>query len=142
MTGAHDGGSSFPTVRADPTPDLRTMTGETLGPVVGVMPFADLEDAIRLANDSISGLAAFAFTRDLARGLRLAGAFGAGSVWINDVHRRGQAGTPRRSRRSRRFAANRSRWRRRSGRRLLVRRLHRGRSLLLACRERESGPAR
>ncbi|SEI60785.1 succinate-semialdehyde dehydrogenase / glutarate-semialdehyde dehydrogenase [Deinococcus reticulitermitis] len=85
---AYDGGFFFPpTVIADATSDMKIMTEETFGPVVGVMPFTDLEDALRLANDTVYGLAAFAFTRDLAQGLRIAEAFEAGSVWINNIHR-------------------------------------------------------
>jgi len=63
------------------------MTEETFGPVVGVMPFDELEAALRLANDSRYGLAAYLFTRDVGVGLKSAEALEAGSVWVNNIRR-------------------------------------------------------
>lgn len=86
--GEYDAGFFFPpTVIADAAPDMKIMREETFGPVVGVMPFRDLDDALHLANDSVYGLAAFAFTRNVAHGLRIAEAFEAGSVWVNNIGR-------------------------------------------------------
>ncbi len=83
-----DGGAFFaPTVIADATPQMKIMTEETFGPVVGIAPFASVQEAIRLANDSRYGLAAYVFSRDLRTAWRTAEALEAGSVWVNDIHR-------------------------------------------------------
>jgi acyl-CoA reductase-like NAD-dependent aldehyde dehydrogenase len=74
-----------PTVLADVTYDMRIMREETFGPVLPVMAFGSDEDAVRLANDSEFGLAASVWTRDGARGERLARRIHAGTVMVNDV---------------------------------------------------------
>jgi succinate-semialdehyde dehydrogenase/glutarate-semialdehyde dehydrogenase len=61
------------------------MREETFGPVLPVMAFDSDEDAVRLANDSDFGLAASVFTRDNARGERVARRIHAGTVMVNDV---------------------------------------------------------
>lgn len=76
-----------PTIVADATPCMLVMREETFGPVVGVMPFDDREEALRLANDSTYGLAGFVFCRDLARALTMAERLEAGSVWVNNIQR-------------------------------------------------------
>ena len=79
-----------PTVLSDTSHSMKIMTEETFGPVLGVMPFADLETAIGLANDSVYGLAAFVFTKDQTLGWRIAEELEAGSVWVNDIQRSSQ----------------------------------------------------
>jgi succinate-semialdehyde dehydrogenase/glutarate-semialdehyde dehydrogenase len=64
---------------------MRIMREETFGPVLPVMPFDTEDEAIRLANDSEYGLAASIWTRDRARGERLARRLQAGTVMVNDV---------------------------------------------------------
>ena len=76
-----------PTVVADADHSMLVMTEETFGPVLGVMPVDTVADALRLANDTRYGLAGFVFTRDFGRGLALAERIGAGSIWVNDIHR-------------------------------------------------------
>jgi 5-carboxymethyl-2-hydroxymuconic-semialdehyde dehydrogenase len=71
------------TVFADVEPWMRIFREEIFGPVVCVTPFDDEADAIALANDTSYGLAAYLWTRDLARAHRLAGAVQAGMTWIN-----------------------------------------------------------
>jgi acyl-CoA reductase-like NAD-dependent aldehyde dehydrogenase len=74
-----------PTILADVTHGMRIMREETFGPVLPVMAFDDDEEAVRLANDSEFGLAASVWTRDRARGERLARRIQAGTVMVNDV---------------------------------------------------------
>jgi acyl-CoA reductase-like NAD-dependent aldehyde dehydrogenase len=74
-----------PTVLADATHEMRIMREETFGPVLPVMAFDSDDEAVRLANDSEYGLAASVWTRDRARGERLARRTKAGTVMVNDV---------------------------------------------------------
>jgi succinate-semialdehyde dehydrogenase/glutarate-semialdehyde dehydrogenase len=74
-----------PTVLADVTHEMRVMREETFGPVLPIAAFDADDDAVRLANDSEFGLAASIFTRDAARGEKLARRIHAGTVMINDV---------------------------------------------------------
>jgi acyl-CoA reductase-like NAD-dependent aldehyde dehydrogenase len=74
-----------PTVLADVTHEMRVMREETFGPVLPVMAFDSDEEAVRLANDSEYGLAASVWTRNRARGERLARRIQAGTVMVNDV---------------------------------------------------------
>jgi succinate-semialdehyde dehydrogenase / glutarate-semialdehyde dehydrogenase len=55
--------------------------------VLGVMPFDDRSEALRLANDTRYGLAGFVFSQNLAVAMTIAEALEAGSVWVNNIHR-------------------------------------------------------
>ena len=74
-----------PTILADTTHKMLIMTEETFGPAVGVMAFDDLHEAIRLANATPYGLAAYAFTDDLHEMNKLSNELQAGSVAVNNV---------------------------------------------------------
>jgi acyl-CoA reductase-like NAD-dependent aldehyde dehydrogenase len=74
-----------PTVLADVDHNMRVMQEETFGPVLPVTPFREETEAVRRANDSDFGLAASIWTRDRARGERLARQINAGTVMVNDA---------------------------------------------------------
>ncbi len=65
---------------------MRVFQEEIFGPVVGVTTFKDEAEAIALANDSIYGLGAGVWTRDINRAYRVGRAIKAGRVWINCYH--------------------------------------------------------
>ncbi|HWJ48156.1 MAG TPA: aldehyde dehydrogenase family protein, partial [Candidatus Udaeobacter sp.] len=72
-----------PTVLVDVTHDMRIMREETFGPVLPVMACNDVDEAVRLANDSEYGLAASVWTCDAKRGERVARRIHAGTVMVN-----------------------------------------------------------
>lgn len=73
-----------PTVLINTHQDMKVVQEEIFGPVVVAMPFKELNDElIRLANDSIYGLAAGVWTRDLSKAHTLSNQLKAGTVWVN-----------------------------------------------------------
>ncbi|WP_290689041.1 MULTISPECIES: aldehyde dehydrogenase [unclassified Haematobacter] len=78
-----DGWFVEPTIFGDVTNDMRIAREEVFGPVLSIIPFEDEDDAIRIANDTIYGLAAGVWTRDMRRAIRMADAIKAGTVWVN-----------------------------------------------------------
>ncbi|MBP7376142.1 MAG: aldehyde dehydrogenase family protein [Pyrinomonadaceae bacterium] len=74
-----------PTVITNANNDMRAMQEETFGPTLPIATFSTEEEAIRLANDSEFGLTASVWTRDRAKGKRIAEKIEAGSVCINEV---------------------------------------------------------
>ena len=87
LTGAakdkHGGTFYQPTVLRDVAPDALLAREETFGPVAGLVRFKDEADALRMANDSRAGLAAYASTRDLSRSWRVAEGLEYGMVGMN-----------------------------------------------------------
>jgi acyl-CoA reductase-like NAD-dependent aldehyde dehydrogenase len=73
-----------PTVLTDVTHEMRIMREEIFGPVLPIVVVDSEQEAIDRANDSEFGLGASVWTRDRARGERIARALESGMVWIND----------------------------------------------------------
>jgi succinate-semialdehyde dehydrogenase/glutarate-semialdehyde dehydrogenase len=74
----------LPTVLTGVTPAMKLMHEETFGPVAPILSFATEDEAVRLANDTPYGLAAYLYTRDLGRAWRVAEALDYGIVGVND----------------------------------------------------------
>jgi acyl-CoA reductase-like NAD-dependent aldehyde dehydrogenase len=73
-----------PTIFEATSNDLRIAREEIFGPVMTVLPFTELDEVVRLANDTEYGLAAAIWTRDIKKALTAARAVRAGVVWVND----------------------------------------------------------
>ncbi len=74
-----------PTIVADCTHQMKVMSEETFGPLVGVAPFDTLEEAARLANDTPYGLASYVYARDLQEIYQLSVELDYGNVAVNNV---------------------------------------------------------
>ena len=72
-----------PTIFTDVKPEMRIAREEVFGPVLSILGFEDEAEAIRLANDTIYGLAAGIWTSDIGRAIRMSSALKAGTVWVN-----------------------------------------------------------
>jgi phenylacetaldehyde dehydrogenase len=72
-----------PTVLVDARDDMRVVREEIFGPVVVAMPYDDLDEVARRANDTPYGLAASIWSNDLSRVHRLLPRIKAGTVWVN-----------------------------------------------------------
>ncbi len=72
-----------PTIFVDVTPAMRIAQEEVFGPVLSVIGFDNEADAIRIANQTIYGLAAGVWTRDIGKAIRVSSAIKAGTVWVN-----------------------------------------------------------
>ncbi len=82
-----NGSNAFvqPTIFADVPNDARIVREEIFGPVLAVQTFETDDEAIALANDTVYGLAASLWTRDLSRALSLSNRLVAGTVSVNCV---------------------------------------------------------
>ena len=65
---------------------MRIAQEEIFGPVLVVIPFDSEEEAIRIANDTIYGLAGAVWTKDVTRAMRVIKAMRAGITWVNTYH--------------------------------------------------------
>lgn len=72
-----------PTVFADIRPDMSIVTEEIFGPVTVVIPFSSTEEAIRIANDTVYGLANGLWTSDLNRAMAVIRALKSGTIYVN-----------------------------------------------------------
>jgi len=73
----------LPTVLTNVNHSMKVMREETFGPVAPIMRFESMDEAIRLANESEYGLAAYVFTNDLKTAFRAAERLEAGGVGVN-----------------------------------------------------------
>ncbi|WP_414565524.1 MULTISPECIES: aldehyde dehydrogenase family protein [unclassified Anabaena] len=74
-----------PTVITQVNHSMKVMTEETFGPIMPVMPFPSVEEAVYLANDSVYGLSAAVFAESEAEALAVAQYIDAGAISINDA---------------------------------------------------------
>lgn len=72
-----------PTLFGNARADMKIVREEIFGPVLAAIPFDDMDEVVRAANDSVYGLAANIWTRDLRTAHVTAARLNAGSVWIN-----------------------------------------------------------
>ncbi len=89
-TGGHRlSGAGFyyePTIFVNVDNSMRIAQEEIFGPVLVVIPFDTEEEAIRIANDTIYGLAGAVWTKDVTRAMRVIKAMRAGITWVNTYH--------------------------------------------------------
>jgi len=81
-----DGNFVAPTIFVRTRPEMKIVREEIFGPVLVVQLFETEEEAVRLANDTIYGLAGGVFTSDLGKGLRVLKKLRAGVTWLNTYH--------------------------------------------------------
>ncbi|QDL55879.1 betaine-aldehyde dehydrogenase [Rhodoferax aquaticus] len=86
VPGFEQGNFVAPTIFSNCTDGMRIVQEEIFGPVMSVLVFDDEAEVITRANNTRFGLAAGVFTRDSARGHRMAAAFKAGICWINNYN--------------------------------------------------------
>jgi len=72
-----------PTIFDDVDASMTIAREEIFGPVLATIRFSDADDAVKKANDTIYGLAAAVWTRDISKALRTVRAIKAGTVWVN-----------------------------------------------------------
>lgn len=86
VKGGENGFFIEPTIFADVTNDMKIAQEEIFGPVLSVIRYDTVDEAIEMANDTIYGLASGVWTRDVNKAYEIARKIKAGVVWINDWH--------------------------------------------------------
>jgi acyl-CoA reductase-like NAD-dependent aldehyde dehydrogenase len=81
-----DGYYVEPTIFVDVKPEMRIAKEEIFGPVLSVLTFQDEDEAVRIANDVMYGLAATIWTTNLGRAFRMAERLDSGIIWTNCPH--------------------------------------------------------
>jgi phenylacetaldehyde dehydrogenase len=84
--GSREGTTGYfvkPTVLVNTNPKMKVVQEEIFGPVVTAIPFSDPSEIVATANDTIYGLAAGVWTRDIKKAHQMAAKIKAGTVWIN-----------------------------------------------------------
>ena len=82
--GERKGTMVYPTIITDVKKNMKVVKEEAFAPIVTVMPFKTEEEAVENTNDSIYGLQAGVFTKDISRAYRVADSLEMGGVWINE----------------------------------------------------------
>lgn len=82
-----------PTLVTDIAEDSRLVSDEQFGPIVPILSFSDLDDALRRANDTRYGLSGSVWTSDLEKGKEIAAQLEVGTAWVNQ-HRATSAFVP------------------------------------------------
>jgi acyl-CoA reductase-like NAD-dependent aldehyde dehydrogenase len=72
-----------PTIFTGVKPEMRIAQEEVFGPVLSIIPFDNEDDAVRIANGTVYGLAAGVWTKSIRRALTMSERLEAGTVWIN-----------------------------------------------------------
>jgi len=75
-----------PTIFTDVRPEMKIWKEEIFGPVLSVMKFNDEDEAVRIANDNVYGLASGVWSSNVERAIKIGNQIRAGTVWINDYH--------------------------------------------------------
>ncbi len=81
----HQGNFLKPIVLDQVTNEMDVMRKETFGPVIPVMGFEGVQEAVELANDSVYGLNSSVWTEDVEKGKKIASMLETGNCYINDV---------------------------------------------------------
>src|ERR1700723_3096733 len=84
--GSREGTTGYfvkPTVLVNTNPKMKVVQEEIFGPVVTAIPFSDPSEIVATANDTIYGMAAGVWTRDIKKAHKMASKIKAGTVWIN-----------------------------------------------------------
>ena len=72
-----------PTVFADVDDNMKIAQEEIFGPVMSIIKFKDIDEVVRRANNTVYGLAAAVWTRDIGKAHAIANNVRAGTVWVN-----------------------------------------------------------